>query len=143
MHVEAVSLIEVIEHIQPHQINHVVENVFGFMRPAFVAMTTPNRDFNRFFLTLRENGFRDDDHKFEFSQEEFEQFCRGVCHSYGYEVAFDATYFKGGFADIIRNSFSEAEIGRVPLSQIAFFRKKARDADEEKAALVDFKPDEK
>lgn len=136
------SLIEVIEHIQPSQIERVVENIFGFMRPRFVAMTTPNRDFNRFFLALRENGFRDDDHKFEFSQEEFEQFSRGICSAYGYEVAFEATYFKGGFADIIRNSFSEAEVGSVPLSQIAFFRKKLCDTDNEKVARVAYKADE-
>ena len=119
--IEAVSLIEVIEHVEYYELDAVIENVFGFMSPSFVVMTTPNRDFNKFFVSLRENRFRDDDHKFEFSQEEFEIFCISVCHKYGYSVClvclceltsfrkvdFEGTKFKGSFADKIKSSCTE------------------------------------
>jgi hypothetical protein len=44
--------------------------VFGFIQPLIAIFTTPNADFNVLFPDLA--GFRHPDHKFEWSQFQFE-----------------------------------------------------------------------
>jgi hypothetical protein len=39
-------LIEVIEHIEKEKIKLIEENIFGFLRPSLVIITTPNYEFN-------------------------------------------------------------------------------------------------
>lgn len=49
MNFDAITLIEIIEHIQFEQLNQLEQNVFGFLRAPLVIITTPNYDFNYFF----------------------------------------------------------------------------------------------
>lgn len=42
-----------------------------------IIITTPNREFNKFF-NMKAGEFRDLDHKFEFNPEEFEKFVESV-----------------------------------------------------------------
>lgn len=46
-------------------------NIFGYIRPLVVAVTTPNADFNVLFSKMG-NSFRHWDHKFEWTREQFE-----------------------------------------------------------------------
>ena len=50
---DIITLIEVIEHIDLIQMADLEKNVFAFLNPKIVVVTTPNYDFNYFFL--REN----------------------------------------------------------------------------------------
>ena len=46
---EAITLIEVIEHIEMSSLANLEENIFGVISPKIVIVTTPNYEFNRFF----------------------------------------------------------------------------------------------
>ena len=46
---DIITLIEVIEHIEENQLGKLEENVFGFLKPKIVIISTPNSDFNVFF----------------------------------------------------------------------------------------------
>jgi hypothetical protein len=46
---EAITLIEVVEHIEMGSLAYLEENIFGVICPKIVIVTTPNYEFNRFF----------------------------------------------------------------------------------------------
>ena len=46
---EAITAIELIEHLFLEELPNFEENVFGFLEPGVVVITTPNRDFNAHF----------------------------------------------------------------------------------------------
>ena len=58
-----------IEHLVPDVLQLAIEMVFGQLQPRVVVVTTPNSDFNVLFPNF--SGFRHWDHKFEWSQQEF------------------------------------------------------------------------
>uniref|UniRef100_A0A8C7WTA2 Small RNA 2'-O-methyltransferase n=1 Tax=Oryzias sinensis TaxID=183150 RepID=A0A8C7WTA2_9TELE len=80
------TAIEIIEHLTPADVEHFSAVVFGYMRPGAVVISTPNSDFNPLLPGL--SGFRDRDHKFEWSRAEFRSWALRVCSEYGYEVEF-------------------------------------------------------
>ncbi|XP_037926236.1 small RNA 2'-O-methyltransferase [Hermetia illucens] len=87
--VEAVIGIEIIEHLYPDVLENVPYNVFGFIQPKLVVFTTPNSDYNVLFNLTLPNGFRHDDHKFEWSREQFRDWCYNICDRFpNYQVAF-------------------------------------------------------
>lgn len=47
--IEAITLIEVIEHLERKDLDQIEENVFGIIAPGLVIVTTPNYEFNHFF----------------------------------------------------------------------------------------------
>ena len=51
-------------------LNAVPAAVFGFLRPKRVVMTTPNAEYNVLFPNF--SGFRHHDHKFEWTQHQFQ-----------------------------------------------------------------------
>lgn len=60
-----------IEHLYPETIENVPYNIFGFMKPKVAMFTTPNSECNVLF-NMKEK-FRHDDHKFEWTREQFEE----------------------------------------------------------------------
>lgn len=85
---DAATLVEVIEHIEPHRLSALTMSLFGDARPQVVVMTTPNREYNVLFETMKENQLRHPDHRFEWVRSEFEGWATGVANEYGYEVKF-------------------------------------------------------
>lgn len=57
-------------------------NIFSYINPKLVIVTTPNRDFNIYFPDPKQ--FRHDDHKFEWTREEFTDWCRSTADMFGY-----------------------------------------------------------
>lgn len=88
----AAAMVETIEHVNPGQLSRVELAVFGQMRPDFLFMTTPNREYNPLF-DLAPGEFREDDHKFEWDRVKFRQWASGVASRNGYQVTF------GGIGD--------------------------------------------
>ncbi|CEM36132.1 unnamed protein product [Vitrella brassicaformis CCMP3155] len=85
---DAVTLIEVIEHLQPADLPALAKSVFGDLCPAMCLVTTPNKDFNPLFSDTP-TFIRDSDHKFEWTRQEFQEWCLSVCKSYPkYDVFF-------------------------------------------------------
>lgn len=90
---------EVIEHLHEDALQKFAPTILGKYRPRVVLITTPNYCFNANFggdLTTRpgfpdptgrtNRVFRHDDHKFEFTPDEFRQWCEGIADDYGYDV---------------------------------------------------------
>lgn len=79
---DAVVAIEMIEHMLPHDLERLVHTVFGFIKPWIVIFTTPNADFNVLFKALEKNGLRRMDHFFEWTREQFNDWCSNIVVRY-------------------------------------------------------------
>ncbi|XP_059054179.1 uncharacterized protein LOC131848374 [Achroia grisella] len=79
---DAVVAIEMIEHMLPHDLERLVHTVFGFIKPRIAVFTTPNSDFNTLFKALEKNGLRRLDHFFEWSREQFHDWCSNIVSRY-------------------------------------------------------------
>ncbi|XP_050352136.1 uncharacterized protein LOC126774635 [Nymphalis io] len=79
---DAVIAIELIEHMLPHDLERFVHTVFGFIKPRVAVITTPNGDFNVLFKVLEKNGLRRLDHFFEWSREQFHDWCSNIVTRY-------------------------------------------------------------
>lgn len=79
-------LMEVVEHIDEDRLPAVAANVFGFMRPGSVVVTTPNGEYNALYPALAAGEFRHADHRFEWSRAEFATWTQGIAARYGYTV---------------------------------------------------------
>ncbi|GAB3588779.1 3' terminal RNA ribose 2'-O-methyltransferase Hen1 [Hymenobacter daeguensis] len=83
---DAAALVEVIEHLDPNRLAALEAVVFGQARPAHVFVTTPNADYNQLFEKLNAGEFRHDDHRFEWSRNEFAAWATAVAERHGYQV---------------------------------------------------------
>uniref|UniRef100_A0A0A9Y9Z0 Small RNA 2'-O-methyltransferase n=1 Tax=Lygus hesperus TaxID=30085 RepID=A0A0A9Y9Z0_LYGHE len=82
---DIVVAIELIEHLYPEPLEELPYNIFGVIQPEVAVFTTPNSDFNVLFNDLI--GFRHDDHKFEWSREQFKDWADNLVVRYpNYEV---------------------------------------------------------
>lgn len=96
---DAVTCIELIEHLQPEDLKPLISNIFGFIHPKFAFFTTPNQEFNSLFPQV--TGFRHWDHKFEWTQSQFTEWCESIIEKYP-EYSFDIQ----GIGDPPPESFS-------------------------------------
>ncbi|ORX74824.1 hypothetical protein DL89DRAFT_264613 [Linderina pennispora] len=89
---DAVVCSEVIEHVYPDQVSALTQAVFGGYRPRLAVFTTPNAEFNVNFPNLHygtpQAMFRDADHKFEWTRDEFRQWAQDCADTYGYDAGF-------------------------------------------------------
>ena len=85
---DAAAVVEVIEHLDPARLAAFERVVFEFARPTTVVLTTPNREYNVTWPNLAVRAFRHDDHRFEWTREEFQTWANGVATRYGYAVIF-------------------------------------------------------
>ncbi|XP_064616827.1 small RNA 2'-O-methyltransferase-like [Liolophura sinensis] len=83
---DAVTMIELIEHLTEPELKSFPDAIFGRICPRLILITTPNADFNQLFPDL--TGFRHWDHKFEWTTEEFQNWCRAQADKYEYDVEF-------------------------------------------------------
>ena len=82
---DCACVVEVIEHIEPMRIPSFERVLFEFAAPKTVIITTPNREYNDNYSTMKENGLRHDDHRFEWTRTEFNNWCQHICQSFGYK----------------------------------------------------------
>uniref|UniRef100_A0A4W4DYI9 Small RNA 2'-O-methyltransferase n=1 Tax=Electrophorus electricus TaxID=8005 RepID=A0A4W4DYI9_ELEEL len=83
---DLVTCIELIEHLDPGDVEKFSDGVFGYMVPHAVIISTPNAEFNPVLPGL--TGFRHKDHKFEWTRAQFSTWALGICWKYGYSVEF-------------------------------------------------------
>jgi len=80
---DAVSAVEVVEHLEPGQLHRFAALLFETVRPATVVLTTPNADFN---AVLPGRGLRDADHRFEWGRDELRSWARDWARAGRYSV---------------------------------------------------------
>jgi 3' terminal RNA ribose 2'-O-methyltransferase Hen1 len=85
---DAMVLMEVIEHVDPSRLPAVEDAVFAGAQPRSVIVTTPNAEYNPLFPALAPGDFRHDDHRFEWTREQFHTWAEGVGARTGYSVEF-------------------------------------------------------
>ena len=85
---DAVVLMEVIEHIEPSRLAALERSVFGFAAPGAVIVTTPNAEFNVCFPALPAEQLRHRDHRFEWTRAQFRGWAQRVAADFGYQVRF-------------------------------------------------------
>jgi len=81
---DAAAVVEVIEHLDPPRLAAFERVVFEAARPGTVALTTPNREYNRLFERLPAGALRHRDHRFEWTRAEFHAWATGVAARFGY-----------------------------------------------------------
>jgi 3' terminal RNA ribose 2'-O-methyltransferase Hen1 len=79
---DAATVIEVIEHLDPHRLAALERVLFEAARPTFIIVTTPNREYNVMFAGLPAGRFRHGDHRFEWTREEFRAWCTRQCERF-------------------------------------------------------------
>ena len=109
-HFDAVSLVEVIEHLDKERLPAMEKVVFGFAQPLSVILSTPNAEYNVVFDMLQADAFRHADHRFEWTRKEFDTWCNKVCNEFSYQV------------EIYPVGQEEENMGAP--SQLALFKKK-------------------
>jgi 3' terminal RNA ribose 2'-O-methyltransferase Hen1 len=82
---DAAAVVEVIEHLDPSRLPTFESALFQYARPGCVVVTTPNADYNVRYETLAEGALRHEDHRFEWTRDEFAAWCAGVSRRFGYE----------------------------------------------------------
>ena len=86
---DAATLIEVIEHMDLPRLDAFKRVVFEFAKPAFVIITTPNVEFNTTFENLTPGKLRHNDHRFEWTRAEFQDWANKIAEKFGYSVTFE------------------------------------------------------
>ena len=75
---EAAAIVEVVEHLDPPRLAAFERVVFECARPATIVLTTPNREYNVTWPNLAAGAFRHEDHRFEWTREEFQAWAQSV-----------------------------------------------------------------
>ena len=85
---DAATLVEVIEHIDPPRLQSLALSLFGDASPGVVVITTPNSEYNALFEGMEPGAMRHPDHRFEWTRQEFQDWCEPVADAHGYNVSF-------------------------------------------------------
>lgn len=85
---ELATVIEVIEHLDPHRLQAFASVLFAQIAPKHILLSTPNVEFNVRFENLAEGLMRHPDHRFEWSRAEFQQWAGEQAQRYAYQVRF-------------------------------------------------------
>ncbi|KAF9276315.1 Small RNA 2'-O-methyltransferase [Linnemannia elongata] len=92
---DALVCLEVVEHLDPPVLEKFWSVVLGTLKPKMVIVSTPNAEFNIYFPQLnygKPNAiFRNDDHRFEWTRQEFQDWCNAAAGQYGYDVTYTGT----------------------------------------------------
>ena len=90
---DAAAVVEVIEHLDLDRLSTFEQVLFESVQPPVVVITTPNAEFNVLFPTLQEGHLRHQDHRFEWTRQEFRDWSEQVCQQFGYSVEFQGIGF--------------------------------------------------
>ncbi len=85
---DAVALVEVVEHIDEPRLQAVERTVFTDAAPGLVVVTTPNAEYNVRYEFADAGAFRHRDHRFEWTRAQFADWARRVAAERGYGVRF-------------------------------------------------------
>lgn len=83
---DAVCIVEVIEHIAPEKLVLFEKVLFGNVSSHTMILTTPNREYNVRYRSVGQGGLRHEDHRFEWTRNEFAAWTARICEKYGYEA---------------------------------------------------------
>lgn len=82
---DAAAMVEVIEHLDPSDLEQVERTVFSVLDLHTVVVTTPNREYNPLY-GIYGRGVRHPDHRFEWTRAQFRAWSTGVARRNGYRL---------------------------------------------------------
>jgi 3' terminal RNA ribose 2'-O-methyltransferase Hen1 len=85
---DAAAVMEVIEHLDQPRLRAFERVVFESARPGTVAVTTPNAEYNVKWPSLPAGQFRHQDHRFEWTRQEFQSWANDVASRFDYTVTY-------------------------------------------------------
>jgi 3' terminal RNA ribose 2'-O-methyltransferase Hen1 len=85
---DAAAVIEAIEHLDPARLRVFERILFECAAPGMIVITTPNFEYNVKFEDYVPGQFRHNDHRFEWTRAQFQQWANRVAERYGYKVEF-------------------------------------------------------
>lgn len=85
---DAAAIVEVIEHLDLNRLKAFERVVFQYAQPKTVIITTPNKEYNIVWTSMDSEDMRHDDHRFEWTRAEFENWANTIAHQYVYSVSF-------------------------------------------------------
>lgn len=85
---DAVVLMEVIEHLEFNRLETFEKVLFEFIKPRYIILTTPNREYNIVWEKHLKGKLRHDDHRFEWTRKEFTQWGNSIAKKYAYDLEF-------------------------------------------------------
>jgi len=120
-HSDAITMVEVIEHLPADVLERLPDVLFGFYRPEVIIISTPNKEYNKCIKGFDLNTLRHWDHKFEWTREEFQLWCDIQMQKFdGYEVTYQTVGRLHSSAE--EEFFSVVKHGRC--TQIAVFKRR-------------------
>ena len=84
---EAATVVEVIEHLDPHRLSTFERVLFESVRAPLTIVTTPNVEYNVKFEGLAPGRLRHSDHRFEWTRSEFADWTQAQATRYGYRAS--------------------------------------------------------
>ncbi|MCL2388545.1 MAG: 3' terminal RNA ribose 2'-O-methyltransferase Hen1 [Defluviitaleaceae bacterium] len=82
---DAACVIEVIEHMDISRLTAFEWVLFEFTKPPVVILTTPNKEYNEIYNLTKES-LRHDDHRFEWTREQFREWATTTAEKHNYTV---------------------------------------------------------
>ena len=86
---DAAALVEVIEHLDEDRLDAFERVVFEFAKPRHIVLTTPNAEYNARYEFLESGAMRHDDHRFEWTRAQFQNWANRTAAAHGYSVRFE------------------------------------------------------
>ena len=83
---DAVAVVEVIEHLDLNRLKAFERVSFEFAKPKTIILTTPNQGYNVMWDKLEAEVMRHDDHRFEWTRQEFATWATKIGETYHYQV---------------------------------------------------------
>ena len=83
---DAACAVEVMEHIMPEKLPIFEKVLFQKAAHPTIIVTTPNREYNARYHCAGGGMLRHEDHRFEWTREEFTAWIEKICGQYGYEA---------------------------------------------------------
>lgn len=105
---DAAAVVEVIEHLDLSRLKSFERVLFEFAKPKTVILTTPNKEYNVMWEKLDAENMRHEDHRFEWTRNEFVAWANMIGKTFNYSV------------EILLIGEEEENIGTP--SQMAIFR---------------------
>ncbi|OTF72061.1 hypothetical protein BLA29_008356 [Euroglyphus maynei] len=140
-HIDIVTCVEMIEHLPIESLDSFAANVFDFIQPGYVIVTTPNFDYNELCRSndndnddvqrdhYRDPRFRDSDHYFEFTRQEFKHWCDQIQDKY--------PRYKYRLSGVGRLRSLDPDMKRGYATQIAIFKRKTDDNVEQQQQPIE------
>jgi len=130
---DLITMVEVIEHLDPEPLQAVAPVLLGLLRPAVCVVTTPNFEYNAVIEAItkrprKHGGLRHPDHRFEWTRSEFQSWAEEAALQFGYTVMFEGLGRAGREPTVLAEMASAQGVASLSIgaaSQAAVFQRLA------------------